>query len=142
MRFFDVDDFVEMFPNEKATETKLMDLGVLKKEMNCRKCGCQMKMIEKRDKFVFRCGMNACGRIDFSIGDGTIFSGSRLSCRDIMKIARAWIQGEGANAAVRSANVNKNTVTLWFSAFRELIASSLKDSERKIGGPGVIVQID
>jgi len=39
-------------------------------------------------------------------------------------------------------NLNKNTVTGWYLAFRELVACSLRVREQKIGGPGVIVQVD
>ena len=38
--------------------------------------------------------------------------------------------------------MSKPTITVWYRYFRELVAGALKRSENKIGGPGVIVEVD
>jgi transposase-like protein len=101
-----------------------------------------MKIIEKEKQLVFRCGKAGCNRQNVTIRAGSIFYGSRLSCRKLMKLARSWLQGESRNATVRSTKVNKETVTTWFMAFRELVASSLRETSEKIGGEGTVVQVD
>lgn len=142
MEFLDIDAFVKTFPDEKKTEQVLMGIGALKNEMICRKCGEKMRKLEKDNRIVFRCVHTDCGKADVSVRSGSVFYGSKMTCRTIMKIARAWLQGESRNAAVRSAKVCRNSVTEWYTVFRELVAGSLRDKGRKIGGPGVNVQVD
>jgi transposase-like protein len=142
MDFVDVDDFISMFPDEIQTEKKLMELGMLKKTMVCETCEESMGVSERGNRLVFRCGKRACINREVSVRLGSIFYDSRLSCRDIMKIAKAWIQGEAREAAVNSTKVNKCTVTQWYLAFRELVSSSMRERTVKLGGPGIIVQID
>jgi transposase-like protein len=142
MEFIDVDDFIIRFPNDKETEKALMACGALKDEMLCKKCGKNMKLLDKKDRIVFRCVQAACGKHDVSCRNGSVFFGSRLSCRKIMKIARAWLQGESRDAAVLSSKVNKETITEWYLAFREMVATSLREVGCRIGGPGIIVQVD
>ena len=142
MDFVDVDDFVTLFPNEKVTEKKLMTLGILRRERQCEKCSEQMTIVEREKRLIFRCGRRECGKIDVSVRKGSVFYGSRLSCRKILKVVRAWLQGESRDAAVRSSKVNKESVSEWYLTFRELVAISLRETKEKIGGHGVIVQVD
>ena len=143
MDFIDIDGFTAMFPNDKKdTERKLMELGVLNSTLTCRKCGEGMKIIEKRSKLVFRCRKGSCGKVDVSCRIGSVFFASKLSCRQILKVGRSWLQGESRIAAARSSRVNTETLTMWYMCFRELIATSLSETEQKIGGPGIVVQVD
>jgi transposase-like protein len=142
MDFFDVDDFVKLFPDEKTTLQKLMMLRVLKETRKCDRCSNEMKLKERKSTLVFRCRRNACGRRDVSVRKGSVFENSKLGCREILKIARAFLQGEGRAAAARSSKVSERVVTMWFSAFRELLASSLREKHQKIGGDDIVVQID
>ena len=97
-----------MFPNEIETQMKLMSLGVLKSEMTCGKCGGQMRVLKKLEKLLFRYGKNTCGRVDVSIRKDSVFAGSKLPCRKIMKIAVAWLQGLSRKAAVRASKVTRS----------------------------------
>ena len=118
-----------------------MDFGVMKSEMKCKKCGEIMKLVEKKKKFVFRCEKWKCNDREESCRKGSVFFGSKLQCRKIMKISRSWLQGERRIAAAKSAKVNKETVSTWYRCFVLWLLVHCVRSE-KIGGPGIIVEVD
>ena len=142
MDFTDVDEFVSMFPDEIETLKNLMTWGCLKQSMKCDSCGDEMKIVLSMKKKVFRCNRNRCEKKEASCRSGSLFFGSKLPCRTIMKIARSWIQGESRDAAARSTKKNTETITRWYTNFREVVAGVLRTSEVKIGGPGVVVEVD
>ena len=119
-----------------------MNFGCLRRTVSCPACDDEMKLVLTDKKKVFRCRHKSCGKRELSCRIGSLFYGSMLSCRTIMKIARAWIQEESRDAAVRSEKVDKETVTLWYSYFRDAVNCAIRSCEDKIGGPGIITEID
>ena len=142
MDFLDDDSFASRFGDEVKTIKTLMSYGCLRSEMDCPGCWRKMKLVKKKSKMVFRCGKERCGRREVSCRFGSVFYDSKLSCKKIMRIARTWLQGETREAAKLSTKVNKESVTTWCRYFSEIVAGALKQNVGKIGGSGIIVEVD
>lgn len=142
MEFLDDDNFVALFPNEIECIRKLVEYGVFHKHVACPSCNGQMELHLSDAKKVFRCPRLACDHRELSYRHGSLFLGSMLKTRDIMRIARCWLKGESRNMAVSSTSLNPKTITIWYSAFRELVSCDLRNNNVQIGGAGIIVEVD
>ena len=60
----------------------------------------------------------------------------------IMRLARCWLNNETHGMATRTTDIDKDAVTTWFAAFRELVSQDLRTNSEQIGGEGVIVEVD
>lgn len=59
-----------------------------------------------------------------------------------MHLGYLWLNRCAQTQATNESGCSPNTVTTFFSHFRSLAATTLLDEDTRIGGPGVIVQID
>lgn len=121
MYFLDDESFFSFFGTEELTVKTLMSVGALHASRLCGTCGEDMACIVKTGKQVFRCNRTACGKREITCRVDSLFYGSRLSCKKIMRLARSWLQGDRNDTAAQSASVNVDSVTHWFAKFRELV---------------------
>jgi transposase-like protein len=59
-----------------------------------------------------------------------------------MFLAHLWLNEVQWKAAVGMSGMSDRTITKYYSHFRKLVASMVEEESIKIGGPGVIVEID
>lgn len=133
---------MNVFPNESATIRYLVEIGVMNKSVVCPGCGNAMDLVVNSTKQVFRFSRESCGHRQLSCRTGSIFFGSKLKIRKIMRIARCWLQGETHGMAVRSTRLNAQEIRTWYTAFRELVSYYMREHKNLIGGTGMIVEID
>lgn len=93
------------------------------------------------DRAQFRCAKRNC-ETRLSLRAHSFFSCSRLKCCQIMHLGYLWLNRNSQTQAANETGCSTSTVTSFFSHFRTLVSSTLHDDDTKIGGQGVIVEID
>lgn len=142
MHFLDDDSFTSLFPNEIECINRLVSLGVLHRTVDCPSCNSPMDLVVSDLKKVFRCPKLICANRELSCRTGSVFFGSRLQVRQIMRISRCWLQCETPGQAVMSTKLMPHTISTWYSAFRELVSCNMRQRNEMFGGPDIIVEID
>ena len=125
--------------NEKACRLFLWNTGAFYQTLPCQGCG--DGMAANQDRTQFRCAKRSC-ETRLSIRSHTFFSGSRLNCCQIMHLGYLWLNRNSQTQAVNQTGCSAPTVTAFFSHFRTLVATTLLEEDTKIGGQGIIVEID
>ena len=59
-----------------------------------------------------------------------------------MHLAYHWLNQAGQKQCINATGCSPNTVTGFFKHFRDLVASTLRESDQQIGGDQIEVQID
>lgn len=142
MDFLSDKNFSSLFPNELETIRQLIEFGALHKRTSCSHCTAEMQLYMTEQKQVFRCPRFACGRRELSCRAGSIFKGSKLQTLQIMRLARCWLLGMSHGITVQATGMSSRAVRTWYAAFREIISIDMKNNKEKIGGLGMIVEID
>ncbi|KAI5152245.1 hypothetical protein ENBRE01_2682, partial [Enteropsectra breve] len=123
----------------------LMELGLLPRESHCR-CGEQMKLVKYTrniDECAWRCYNSQCLQYIkyISVRAGTWFGRFALPLKAIMKVVHRYSVRHPRYCIVESVSMTKKSVIKILSALIELMPSP-DFSDNKMGGPGMIVQID
>ena len=142
MDYLDDYSFVSMFPDEVGSIKVLIDKGCLRNRMACPGCNEEMLLVLNESNKVFRCKKMRCGHRELSVRQGSIFFKTTLHIREILRVSRCWINGETREMAVRSTKLSRDTITTWYGTFREMIKGCCSEVCMKIGGNGVIVEVD
>ena len=78
-----------------------------------------------------------------SIRQGSFFSKSRLTLLQWMILIFFWVDDAVVTSAARHADTSVNTAIAVYQWLREVCSRRLiKDGPPKLGGPGVVVQVD
>ena len=78
-----------------------------------------------------------------SIFAGSIFTRSKLQVHKVLELIYYWAKGAGIKETAFEVDVNKNTVTNFFQAFRDACGEWVgKNASKKIGGVGYTVKVD
>lgn len=94
--------------------------------------------LEKRE---FRCSKRACNR-KVSLFKNSFFQQHRIPCSKILQLAYFWLSKVKNGTAVILTGCSKDTVATYYAMFRQLVSDSLDEEDCRIGGEGVIVEID
>ena len=118
------------------------EVGILPIAVNCD-CGheCALTGHKCDDEVIWRCPRRGCQK-RISLRANTLFQGSKLPIAVILQLLYWWSKEFQATAAAVEADVSRQTVTLWFSIFREICATRLLSEANEIGGVGHVVEID
>lgn len=82
-------------------------------------------------------------RIHFSLYHHTILTRAHIDPPTFLALAYCWVNNYNLDAACSECSVNKNTVTNFYTAFRDSVIEELTDGEQpQIGGKGLDVEID
>ena len=109
--------------------------SLIKNEQTCSLCGRYMKLYKKntaKDKMVWRC-VSVC-RFSCAITYGSIFSGSHLSCTQLIKILYMWCDEYNHEKIKKELSINKNTCVAWCLKIRECIEDHIETDGNCIGG--------
>lgn len=90
---------------------------------------------------LIRCTTDGC-RKSVSLFAHSFFAKSKLKLNETLELAYYWLCGSSYNAALTMTGHSSPTVTEYYRFFRELVSSSLEDIDTRIGGEGIIVEID
>jgi transposase-like protein len=125
-----------LFNEEKCIEF-LFSQGILYNRDKCRRCSAFLK----RESLLFRCTRKRCKK-SVSIFKNSFFGKSRVKCSMALLIGYLWLCKASRTTIMMSTGLSSATITDYIGYYRALIARSLKNTEKMIGGPGIIVQID
>ncbi|XP_035233008.1 uncharacterized protein LOC118204826, partial [Stegodyphus dumicola] len=125
-----------------------MEKGLIAISYKCPICGTNMKLVERKnriDGFEWMCrvtGGECRHRISRSVRKNSWFAKSKLSMCDVLRVTYMWL-GKCGNDFIRTElRIAKNTVTDWKSFCREVCMELCLKENVKLGGEGVIVEID
>jgi hypothetical protein len=128
---------VSIVDSEETTLDFLIERAVLETPEICVNCEARMQRYGK----VVRCTNRQC-RKAVSLLKGSFFAKSRLSINDTLLLGYLWLTGVNYTAAIALTTHSSETIVGYYRYFRELVADSLDFEDWKIGGEGVIVEID
>lgn len=117
----------------------LCDEGIFLPTVDCVKCNEPMELHLVARKY--RCMRRSC-RTSLSIRTRSFFSKSRLPCSKIMELAYLWLSKVPATSISAITGCSSKTICAFNAHFRQLVADSLDETDVKIGGSGVIVEVD
>ena len=112
--------------------------------MNCPKCNQPCPLTKDN---LWRCERRTPpGRCNFklSIKKGTWFHQSHLPMKTIALFTNMWLtlSSPRQKLIMEELNINSNTFVDWSSFCREVCMEWAAQNSQKLGGPGIIVEID
>ena len=131
-------ELLGLIASQEQTFDFLFQEGIL---TATRTCACGSTMLFDSGRMGYRCTSRKCRR-EFSVFKGTIFFKSRLPINAVLHLAHLWLCGSSVSFAERYTGHCRETVSVYYSHFRSIVASALEPEDLAIGGPGVIVEID
>lgn len=138
-------DIVPLIQSQEETIRFAKEHGLIKRKRSCPKCRRQMRFVPKNDlhdMYIWQCSRVGCKK-NLSIRYRSFFSDSKLSISTIIYIMYLWSIEMTVQQTVFQTNVSKRVVIDWFRFCRDIIFYHYRnDTEHKIGGKGVIVEID
>ena len=124
----------------RSEETAVMYLSMIRAiDLNkpCPKCG-SIGFPNYPNK---RCTNKGCYTI-YSVKKGTFFEKSHLKVNEILKIGYFWLLQESTQNMIRMLGHSEHTITELIRRFDKLVKNIIVNEHQKIGGNGVIVEID
>lgn len=127
--------------------TMLMKMSWLKGNVTCIHCCNQMQLRERfnnSDGYGWNCTNKACGyyKTTSSVRTESFFSGFKSSLANLCTIIFCWFLEKSPKDICTDFGINKNLITRVFAKLRKIVSSYLDEDPIKLGGPGVICQID
>jgi transposase-like protein len=125
--------------NEDACKEWLVQQGIIRNIRLCADCGATMVLNIKRESYRHFCRGR---RREMSMWKNTLFSRSKLRPSQILNLLYSWLIGETHTMMVRRGKHSKKTITQLIADVNEMVTSMIEDEECRIGGEGVVVEID
>lgn len=135
------DLFSRILKSEEDTIKYLIEIGVLKEHRKCPVNKCRKVMVIVFDRTSFRCPSKSC-RKELSIFKNSFFSSSNLEVRKILEIAYLYLFHMPIKFIITSTGVYSESICAWTSFIRQACADAIDYEHVRIGGMGVIVEID
>ena len=129
----------EIIFDDDACFAFLFARGAFLRERNCHRCNSEMKLGE--DLRAWRCNKKGCGG-KASVFKGSFFTRVNIGCSTVMLLAYLWLNKTPVTSMIAMSGCSSRTVCAFNVHFRELVTDSLDMEDCKIGGPGIIVEID
>jgi hypothetical protein len=102
---------------------------------------CQVSMVYYTSQMSFVCPKKAC-RKKIAFKSNSFFAGSKLPINQIMHLAYLWLCKTSPSSAEVQTALSRHSISIFYSHFRQLVASSPSPEDSIIGGQGVIVELD
>jgi hypothetical protein len=93
------------------------------------------------DKIRWKCSRKDCNGTK-SIRYGSIFKESNLPIQSLLAIMWHWCMGDSYTLISTKFGLSEHTIVNWANIFREVCCADLITMDLRIGGPGVIVEMD
>ena len=111
----------------------------------CSTCGNDYVVV-KRDMYAYVCNRSTngsrCNRTS-SIFSNSIFANTTLSIYQIFSIIDSWRKGVVQEIIAEDLEIAVSTVSFWYRKMDNIVGWSRSfETERKLGGPGCIVELD
>lgn len=125
---------------ELSAKQFLIDHCILKKEMDCDKCGRSVTANMNRETYRHKCLESK--RVEVSVWRHSFFSRVNLGPHQVLRLAYLWLCGCSHGVLETITGHSNATVTAFMKHFRQLLENSIPEAACVIGGEGIIVEID
>ena len=114
--------------------------GILYASMKCPKCRVEMaKVCDKAINHLFwRC--RKCQR-KRSVFYKSFIDGSKLPANEVLFLAYLWILKCLFTVILEMTDHLRHTITGYLGIFRDLITQDVEETQKKIGGPGIVIEL-
>ena len=133
----DLRSIMKIVDTNDTTLDFLIEQGVLDLKSTCIFCGAWMHRYGLR----LRCTNKQC-RKSVSCLKGTFFAKNRLCVSDTLLLGYMWLTSMSYTTVLAQTTHGSDTIVNYFRLFRELVAGALNEEDWKIGGEGVVVEVD
>ena len=144
MRIPSLPEFAQQVSNEVEAIQWLSDYGVIKplSDEICHEIDCGGRMsIKDKTKSWRQLKCNRCRAARRRFGH-TFFDGAKIDIHTILYLGIMWMTNCTVKTAVTFSKLSQDTVTNYYGHFRQLVANMIDETQLKIGGPGIEVEID
>jgi len=118
----------------------LQSVGLIKTEEICKKCKVEKSIVKCEYKFMFQC--KKC-RVKSSVSKrGSCMYKTRVGYDIILQIFLFFLNDVKVSSVIGILGISKDTVIGWYNYCRQICLYDVITTERKIGGDGVVVEID
>ena len=126
-----------LFATQQPFLEYIYDKGILDIPAACSNCGGRVAIYGS----IAQCSTKCC-RKAVSIYRTSFFANARIAPNEIMLLGYLWLSGCSYSSILTMTQHSSATIVDYLGHFRQLVVSSLEDSDTQIGGEGVIVEID
>jgi transposase-like protein/predicted nucleic acid-binding Zn ribbon protein len=126
---------------EIPTEQELLQRIAEKAIRKCEKCGSEMRLNKQNRYLFFRCSWRVCNSKK-SVWKDTVFNASKLPFLSIFKIIWLFSMRIELGRIIEMTGLSKTTISRYISRISRLFLIQRVVQITKIGGPGIIVEID
>lgn len=138
--------FVRLEAKRALTDLEVIEFfqmgGLLKSEQLCRFCDIEMELqvyTQNIDGYMWKCLF--CTK-RASLREGTCFKNSKYTLNEILCLIYEFSKEKLIKDVSSELEFDRNAIIRWYSIFRSAMELYLESSYQKLGGEGVIVQID
>ena len=132
-------DIKDIFLDEQKAKLFLVEKGVLQMQIQCPKCHF-LNIWNMHNKSI-QCTRKNC-RQSYSVLEGTFFQNCKLKINTVLFLAYNWLLRVPVTSATNLCGVSDQKACEYYAYFGNLVADLIADHHDKIGGPGIIVEID
>lgn len=132
-----LDELYDCTSSELKTVEYLMQNNVIEDTRRCDHC--QGLAHINLDRMTYRCVR--CKK-EKSVRTNTFFAGSKLSIQKILRFGTLWLYGDSSTQIRAKTHHSWKVVSDFSSHYRQLVCGMIEEEDTKIGGPGVVVEID
>lgn len=136
---------ITLFSTSKANIWNLFfSVGILETSSNCPSCQkTTSKIHNSSDNYFGYLRYCEYCHSHFSLYNHSILTRTHIDPPKFLALAYCWINCYTMENTMAECDVNKNTVTNYFTAFRDSVVTELTNGEQPvIGGPNLNVEID
>jgi hypothetical protein len=144
MRIPPLPEFAQQVTNEVEAINWLSDNGVIKPLCDeiCHEINCGGRMsVKDKTKSWHQLKCNRC-RTAQSRFARTFFDGAKIDIHTILYLGIMWLAKSSVQTAISFSKLAKETATNYYGHFCQLVANMIDETNLKIGGPGIEVEID
>ena len=127
----------ELFFDEQKCIEFLIENNILCKQPDYEACGKKTSRCNNS----WRCTARNC-RKSKSIFHSSFFAGTKIKANELFFITYLWIVRSTVSSIIIQTGHSSETVTNCVKRLRQLVGSTLSPIKERIGGPGIIVEVD
>ena len=127
----------KIFFSENRCIQFLIENHILCLQPNCEACGTRTSKCNNS----WRCTAKKC-RKSKSIFHDSFFAGVKIKANELLYMAYLWLAKSTVSSIILQTGHSSRTVTNYIEHLRQLVGSTLSPIKERIGGHGVIVEMD
>ena len=122
----------------------LQERNLLAKSQICDRCHSDMKFRKypTKDLYGWVCGHKVCKNAKKSLRIGSWFSQMRIPIQKIVHLIHLWSNHNSVASASTATGVSERAIIQNYQYLRNVCSGKLMSVDEKLGGPGIVVQID